>query len=120
MGEVAQPRIIPYTRDMTIVEAISVCGGFTREAYQSRVVILRTTEGDTQYVEVDINDLLHGKNVKNLMLEGGDIVYIPEQTLSEYARWAGFLSDIADLVLTGYQVREAIRFPMLNRNTPSD
>lgn len=120
MGEVQSPRIVPYTRNMTVVEALSICGGFTREAYQSRVVILRSREGETKYVEVDVNDLLHGRDVKNLMLEGGDIVYIPEQTLSEYARWAGFLVDIADLVLKGYEVRDAIRFPKLNRNSPSD
>ncbi len=120
MGEVNEPRIIPYTRDMTVVEALSICGGFSREAYQSRVVILRSKEGETQYVEVDVNDILHGKNVTNMMLEGGDIVYIPEQTLSEYARWAGFLGTLADLLLKGYEVREAIRFPKLNRHSPSD
>ena len=117
MGEVYNPRIIPYTRNFSIVEALSICGGFTREAYQSRVVILRTTDGETKYVEVDVNDLLHGKNVKNLMLEGGDIVYVPEQTLSEYARWAGFLVDIADLILKGYEVKDAIRFPHLSRDS---
>ena len=117
MGEVYKPRIIPYTRDFSIVEALSICGGFTREAYQSRVVILRTTDGETKYVEVDVNDLLHGKNVKNLMLEGGDIVYVPEQTLSEYARWAGFLVDIGNLIIKGYEVKDAIRFPHLSRDS---
>jgi len=120
MGEVANPRVVPYTRNMTVVEALSICGGFTREAYQSRVVILRSSEGESKYVEVDVNDLLHGRDVKNLMVKGGDIIYIPEQTLSEYARWAGFLDDIANVILTGYEVREAIRFPKLNRNSPSD
>lgn len=120
MGEVYNPRIIPYTRNINVVEALSICGGFTREAYQSRVVILRSIEGEAKYVEVDVNDMLHGRDVKNLMLEGGDIIYVPEQTISEYARWAGFLVDIADLVLKGYEVREAIRFPKLNRHSSSD
>ena len=115
MGEVGRPRVIPFTREMSVVEALSIAGGFTQLAYQSRVVILRTAGTETKYVEVDINDLLHGNDVKNLMLKGGDIVYVPEQTLSEYARWAGFLSDIAELVLQGYRVREAIRFPKLDR-----
>ena len=121
MGEVYKPRIIPYTRDYSLVEALSICGGFTREAYQSRVVIIRTTpEGEAKYVEVDVRDLLHGKDIKNLMLKSGDIVYVPEQPLSEYARWATFFSDIADLVLKGYEVRDAVMFPKLNRHTPSD
>ena len=121
MGEVYSPRIIPYTRDYSLVEALSICGGFTREAYQSRVVIIRTTpEGETKYVEVDVRDLLHGKDIKNLMLKSGDIVYVPEQPLSEYARWASFFTDIANLVLKGYEVRDAVMFPKLNRHTPSD
>jgi polysaccharide export outer membrane protein len=116
MGEVNAPRIIPYTRDYSLVEALSICQGFTREAYKSRVIIIRTPPGEeTKYVEVDVNDLLHGKDIKNLMLQSGDIVYVPEQTLSEYARWAGYLSDIADLILNIYRVKDAIRFPHLSR-----
>jgi len=49
------------------------------------------------------------------MLQSGDIVYVPEQTLSEYARWAGYLSTIAELVLNAYRVKDAIRFPHLKR-----
>ncbi len=120
MGEVQNPRIIPYTRALNLVEALSICGGFTREAYRSRIVILRTEEGKSKYVEVDVDNLLHGKDVSNLTLQSGDIVYVPEQSLSEYSRYAGFLSDIAQLVLDAYSVRDAIRFPKLNRNTPSD
>ena len=116
MGEVTSPRIIPYTRDFSLVEALSVCQGFTREAYKSRVIIIRTPPGgDPKYVEVDVNDLLHGKDIKNLMLQSGDIVYVPEQTLSEYARWAGYLSTIAELILNAYRVKDAIRFPHLKR-----
>ena len=120
MGEVENPRIIPYTRSMNLVEALSICGGFTREAYKSRIVILRTENGQAKYVEVDVNNLLHGRDVSNLTLQGGDIVYVPEQSLSEYSRYAGFLSDIAQLVLDAYSVRDAVRFPKLNRHTPSD
>lgn len=115
MGEVNDPRIIPYNRNISLIEALSICGGFTREAYQSRVIILRPTSKDTKYVEVDVNDLLHGKDVSNLMLRGGDILYVPEQTLSEYSRYAGFLSNMADLILKGYAVRDAVRFPKLSR-----
>jgi protein involved in polysaccharide export with SLBB domain len=119
MGEVNFPRVIPYTKDYTLIEALSMCQGFTREAYQSRVVLIRHyPEGSTKYVEIDVNDLLHGKDIKNLMLQGGDIVYVPEQTISEYARWARFLTDMAQLVLKGYQVPDAIMFPRLHRGGP--
>ena len=120
MGEVQSPKIIPYTRDISLIEALSMSGGFTKEAYQSRVVILRTFEDDTKYVEINVNDLLHGRDVRNIQLEGGDIIFVPEQGISEYARYARFITDMFEVVIRGYELREAIRFPKLNRHTPSD
>lgn len=116
MGEVQSPKIIPYTRDISLIEALSMSGGFTREAYQSRVVILRPSDDDTKYVEVNVNDLLHGRDVRNIQLEGGDIIFVPEQGISEYARYARFITDMFEVVIRGYELRDAIRFPQLNRD----
>lgn len=115
MGEVNSPKILPFTRDISLIEALSMCGGFTREAYQSRVVILRPSDDDTKYVEVNVNDLLHGRDIRNIQLEGGDIIFIPEQGISEYARYARFLTDMMETVIKGYELRDAIRFPRLKR-----
>lgn len=115
MGEVNSPKILPYTRDISLIEALSMCGGFTREAYQSRVVILRPSDDDTKYVEVNVNDLLHGRDIRNIQLEGGDIIFIPEQGISEYARYAGYLTTMMEAVIKGYELRDAIRFPQLKR-----
>jgi protein involved in polysaccharide export with SLBB domain len=121
MGEVSKPRIIPYTRNISLIEALSMCNGFTREAYQSRVVIIRPQKDDkTKFLEVNVNDLLLGREVSNITLKGGDIVFVPEQGISEYSRYANFITDMMEVVLKGYQVREAILFPKLNRKTPSD
>jgi protein involved in polysaccharide export with SLBB domain len=98
-----------------------MCNGFTREAYQSRVVIIRPQKDDrTKFLEVNVNDLLLGREVSNITLKGGDIVFVPEHGLSEYSRYANFITDMMEVVLKGYQVREAILFPKLNRKTPSD
>jgi len=121
MGEVAKPRIIPYTRNISLIEALSMCNGFTREAYQSRVVIIRPQKDKkTKFLEVNVNDLLLGREVSNITLQGGDIIFVPEQGISEYSRYANFITDMMEVVLKGYQVREAILFPKLNRHTPSD
>jgi polysaccharide export outer membrane protein len=116
MGEVNRPKIIPYTRDVSLIEALSMCQGFTREAYQSRVVIIRPGKDKSKFLEVNVNDLLLGRDVRNITLKGGDIVFVPEQGISEYARYSKFIVDIMEVVLKGYQVREAILFPKLNRN----
>jgi len=121
MGEVSNPRIIPYTRNISLIEALSMCKGFTREAYQSRVVIIRPSDDKkTKFLEVNVNDLLLGREVSNITLKGGDIVFVPEQGISEYSRYARFITDMMEVVLKGYAVRDAILFPKLNRHTPSD
>lgn len=120
MGQVNSPKIIPFNRDISLIEALAMSGGFTEVAYQSRVIILRPSEDDTKYVEINVNDLLHGRDVRNIQLEGGDIVFVPEQGISEYARYARFITDMMEVVIKGYELREAVMFPKLNRNTPSD
>ncbi|MBN1864034.1 MAG: polysaccharide biosynthesis/export family protein [Victivallales bacterium] len=116
MGEVSAPKIIPYTRDISLVEALAMSGGFSTNAYMSRVVILRPSEEDTKYIEVNVNDLLYGRDIRNIILEGGDIIFVPEQGISEYARYAKYITDMLDVILKVYQIREAVLFPKLNRN----
>ncbi len=116
MGEVSEPKIIPFTRDISLVEALAMSRGFSTNAYMSRVVILRPSEEDTKYIEVNVNDLLYGRDVRNIILQGGDIIFVPEQGISEYARYARYITDMLDVILKVYQVRETVLFPKLNRN----
>ncbi|HBC86887.1 MAG TPA: hypothetical protein DCZ94_08035 [Lentisphaeria bacterium] len=118
LGEVALPQIIPHNRDISIVEAISRCGGFTEKGMKSEVIIIKASpDSEVKCVKVDLEALLLGTGKdKNILLEGGDIVFVPEHGLSEYARYAGYLITFADLVLKAYNVRDQIRFPKLTRH----
>jgi protein involved in polysaccharide export with SLBB domain len=113
LGEVRSPRPIPFVRDITLIEAVAMCGGFTEVAQRSGVMIIRPSTGTN--FEINLERLLLGQEELNLPMENGDIVFVPEQGLSEYARYARYLTDFANLVLSGYQVREAVRFPKLKR-----
>ncbi len=117
LGEVTTPQIIPHNRDITVVEAISRCGGFTQKGTKSEVIILKASpDAEVKCVKVNLEALLLGTGTdKNILVEGGDIVYVPEQGMSEYARYAGYLITFADLVLKAYNVRSQIRFPQLHR-----
>ena len=116
MGEVSEPKIIPYTRDISLVEALAMSKGFSTNAYQSRVVVIRPSGDDAKYLEVNVNDILYGRDVRNITLQGGDIIFVPEQGISEYARYASYITGMLDVILKVYQVREAVMFPKLNRN----
>lgn len=116
LGEVNLPQIIPNTKDISIVEAISRSGGFTDYAQRTRVMVLRSSLPDKKkFIDVNVESLLLGKNEKNIILKDGDIVFVPEQGLSEYSRYAEYLITFGDLILQGYRTREAVRFPRIHR-----
>ena len=115
LGEVNFPRSLSYNRNVTLVEAISSSGGFTEKAQRTRVIVVRGP-GEENHINVDVEALLLGDlKAQNIALKSGDIVFVPEQGLSEYSRYAGYLMSFADLVLRAYQVREAVTFPPLSR-----
>lgn len=116
LGEVSHPNIIPFTRDISVIEAISRCGGFTDNAQKGTVIVLRVKGEETEMKKIDLEAILKGnEKIANINLKGGDIVFVPKQGLSEYERYASQIMTFADLILKGYQVREQIRFPRLHR-----
>ncbi len=120
LGEVDNPNIIPFTRDISLLEAISRCGGFTERAQKGKVIVLRMNGNETEMRKVDLDAILNGREkMSELALKAGDIVFVPEQGLSEYERYAQYLTTFANLILQGYQAREQIRFPRIHRRDSS-
>ncbi len=116
LGEVTNPQLIPYNRDISLVEALSRSGGFTHKAEKSRVIVLRNSGLGNEFVYVDVESLLYGsKDEQNMILKEGDIVYVPEQGMSEWSRYAEYLMVFGDLLLQGYQIRDQVLFPRLHR-----
>ena len=116
LGEVTTPQIIPYNRDITLVEALSRSGGFTNKAEKSRVIVLRNSTLGNEFVYVNVEALLYGDHEEqNMILKEGDIIYVPEQGMSEYSRYAEYLMVFGQLLLQGYQIRDQVMFPRLKR-----
>ena len=64
---------------MSIIEAISLAGGFTNLADLSNVVVTRKSEGSKeQRFVVDIKSIVNGAK-ENFYLDAGDIVFVRER-----------------------------------------
>ncbi len=75
-GEVARPGTLPVTNiPLTLVEAVSASGGLTENANGREVRITRA--GRTYYLNLEAF-LREGKRDNNPLLQGGDVVYIPD------------------------------------------
>ena len=78
IGEAAEPKILPYTQNMTLLDVMIAVGGMTEFADGNSASILRTAEGNKQY-SVRIRDLVERGDVSaNVEMRPGDVLIIPQ------------------------------------------
>lgn len=76
-GEVQKPGTFSYEEGMTIIEAVTMAGGFTKLASPNGTQVARQDEGQQLKIRVPVKDIRDGAE-KNFTLRPGDIVYVPE------------------------------------------
>ncbi len=76
-GEVQKPGTFPYQDGMSVVQAVTLAGGFTKTAAQNSTSVTRRVGGTETKTKVNVQDIALGK-ASNFTLEPGDIVYVPE------------------------------------------
>ncbi|MCR6657218.1 MAG: polysaccharide export protein [Opitutus sp.] len=87
-GQVKAPGryLLPIESTFSVLELVTKAGGLTDIAKGSAVVITRiSADGKKTTMTVDVDGLIRGKksakSSDNLMLEPGDIVYVPESII---------------------------------------
>lgn len=79
VGAVNNPQAVVYRERLRILDAILECGGFSKFAKQSAVLILRSVDGQDQRIRVNVADLVKDGNLaQNVELRRGDYVMVPE------------------------------------------
>ncbi|MBP5406845.1 polysaccharide biosynthesis/export family protein [bacterium] len=78
LGQVKKADSFPIRRRMSVIEAISLAGGFTNLADLSNVVVTRKVGGREKRFVVDIKSIVNGAK-ENFYLEAGDIVFVGEK-----------------------------------------
>ena len=82
LGEVAKPGSyeLPPESRLTVLEAISLAGGFTAVAAKDRTRVIRTTaDGKSRSFTIEVTDITsNGRKEKDLALEPNDVVFIPQ------------------------------------------
>lgn len=76
-GEVQKPGTFPYEDDMTIIQIVTVAGGFTKTAAKNKVSVTRIEDGIEKRVFLSVEDIGRGRE-KNFFMKPGDIVFVPE------------------------------------------
>ncbi|HET7875181.1 MAG TPA: polysaccharide biosynthesis/export family protein [Methylomirabilota bacterium] len=79
LGEVRKPGSYQLDGETSILEGITLAGGFTDKAAPGRTRILRNTPNGQEVLYVDMNDVMkRGHREKAVILRENDVVVVPE------------------------------------------
>ena len=80
LGQVEEPGSFEIKGRLSVIELISLAGGFTKIAATNDVRIMRTnTDGSRKTIKVKANDIINkGREDEDVQLKPGDIVMVPE------------------------------------------
>jgi polysaccharide export outer membrane protein len=84
LGEVRKPSSFPLVKETRIVEAIGLVGGTTEFGSDSRIRVIRTVDGKTEILRVNLIAIRRGDLSTNLMLVPGDFVYVPPTAWAQF------------------------------------
>lgn len=77
LGQVQKPGTFPFKPSMTVIEAITLAGGFSQLASRNSVKVSRTVNNEDIVLKVPVGSISAGA-ASNLRLLPGDIVFVPE------------------------------------------
>ena len=84
LGSVNSPGVvqIPPDRDLTLTEAIAGVRGVSRLGNPKSIIIKRVDEdGRARQMEVNFSRIVTDPNVKDVILEEGDTIWVPERII---------------------------------------
>jgi len=78
IGKVNRPGVIPMTRPIDVMQALSMAGGFTTYAKTEDIQILRRSGKTQKILKFDYSKIEDGQAlVTNILLQSGDTIVVP-------------------------------------------
>ncbi len=78
LGQVQKPGSFPMTPGLTLLQAISLGGGFTSIAKSDQIRLTRKTKGGSKTVALSVDSITEGRS-PDVPLQAGDVVFIAER-----------------------------------------
>jgi polysaccharide export outer membrane protein len=88
-GEVSHPGKFELRGETTVTEALAMAGGLTKQAKHSQVVLFRRVSDNLSEARVlDVKHMLNSRDLsEDLHLRPGDLLYVPQNTISKMQRY---------------------------------
>lgn len=77
-GKVNNPNSFVLEKPITVLQALSLAGGFAEFADEGDIKVVRAYGTDYTYLDFNYKDVIKGKNTnQNVVLRSGDVVVVP-------------------------------------------
>ena len=78
LGEVVNTGEYDLQKDLTVLQAFALAGGFTEWASKKEIILLRKEDGKEKTIRINYKDIIKGKDFsKNLKLQANDTIIVP-------------------------------------------
>jgi len=106
LGQVSSPGIYAVAGKRTIMEAIAMAGGLTRDAVPSSTILIRGGFAAPNAQRINLSRVLKGDVGRNVVLQSQDIVFVPRKFISDVNY---FVSQILDPIAKGAYTRKELQ-----------
>jgi polysaccharide export outer membrane protein len=77
MGNVTRPGTFPLRSETSILQALSLAGGFTQFASPRSIKLIRNTAGKQEVRKINYNKIIDVDGEGNYLLKSGDTIVVP-------------------------------------------
>ena len=78
IGEVARTGEYDLNKDLTILQALALAGGFTEWAKKNEIILLRYENGKEKITRVSYKKIIKGKDLsQNILIKANDTIIVP-------------------------------------------
>ncbi len=100
LGEVKKPGILVIQDAMNIMDALLNSGGPTRDADQTKIILIRSHPEQIELRSIDIKSLFKtGDKSQMVALQKDDIIYVPPSFIANVDRFFDHLAKIIDPIV---------------------
>jgi polysaccharide export outer membrane protein len=105
LGEIVKPGVYSMAGQKTLLEAIGLAGGFTRDAVASSIVLIRGGLVSPRAERINLSKALKGKDFirQNIVLQAEDVIFVPKKFIADLNY---FLTQIVDPLSKGAYIKE--------------
>ena len=106
LGQVSSPGVYSVAGAKSVMEAIAMAGGFTRDAVPSSTVIIRGGFSGPKAQKLNLSKVFAGDLKDNIALQSEDIIFVPRKFISDVNY---FLEQVLDPLSRGVYVSKELQ-----------